>query len=260
MNINDLKPGDTFHAEGYGMVEFKRWDVYMGQRTAEIALLDHNHERRNPLPQDLERRMKPSSTTPRGLHTLAAELNAEADRLERENVYSAQGITRDWLRDMAVAVLSHASETAPPTDDQLSRLFANYRHYVTDRAPAKDLGELHERQRKAWEGVFGAACTPTSATPAMKEPSEAVLEAADDFLSQGTYLTHPNVRAYLGTENGDDPEAWHSDWRKEFCRVILAAADSADDKRSATPAKCQRCDYPNCFCKDAPPSTGFHKR
>jgi hypothetical protein len=100
----------------------------------------------------------------------------------------------------------------------------------------------------------------SSATPAMKEPSEAVLEAADDFLSQGTYLTHPNVRAYLGTENGDDPEAWHSDWRKEFCRVILAAADSADDKRSATPAKCQRCDYPNCFCKDAPPSTGSHKR
>jgi hypothetical protein len=100
----------------------------------------------------------------------------------------------------------------------------------------------------------------SSATPAMKEPSEAVLEAADDFLSQGTYLTHPNVRAYLGTENGDDPEAWHSDWRKEFCRVILAAADSADDKRSATPAKCQRCDYPNCFCKDAPPSTGSHKQ
>jgi hypothetical protein len=29
---------------------------------------------------------------------------------------------------------------------------------------------------------------------------------------------------------------------------------------SATPAKCQRCDYPNCFCKDVPPSTAGGKQ
>lgn len=32
---------------------------------------------------------------------IAAELRAVADRLERENVFSAQGITRDWLRSLA---------------------------------------------------------------------------------------------------------------------------------------------------------------
>jgi hypothetical protein len=80
------------------------------------------------------------STTPRGLYTIAAELNAEADRLERENVYSAQGITRDWLRDMAVAVLSHASETAPPS--ALSLEYAGRQGYIEGYADAlKDLGQ-----------------------------------------------------------------------------------------------------------------------
>lgn len=32
---------------------------------------------------------------------IAIECESEADRLERENVYSAQGITRDWLRECA---------------------------------------------------------------------------------------------------------------------------------------------------------------
>jgi hypothetical protein len=34
-----------------------------------------------------------------------------------------------------------------------------------------------------------------------------------------------------------------------------AAEQLGDMARDATAAKCQRCDYPNCFCKDAPPST-----
>ncbi len=32
---------------------------------------------------------------------IALEFDLEADRLEHENVYSAQGITRDWMRDCA---------------------------------------------------------------------------------------------------------------------------------------------------------------
>ena len=55
--VDDLKPGDTFRADGYGLVRFERWDVYMGQRTAEISLLDYNEERRNPLPEDLQERI-----------------------------------------------------------------------------------------------------------------------------------------------------------------------------------------------------------
>lgn len=44
------------------------------------------------------------------IEQISLEIEAEADRLQRENVYSAQGITRDWLRDIARRMRAAVSE------------------------------------------------------------------------------------------------------------------------------------------------------
>ena len=70
-----------------------------------------------------------------GLRKVAANLEAEAGRFERENVYSAQGLTRDWLRLEAAMILANVrvieasaversavsarAEPRPLTDDEI---------------------------------------------------------------------------------------------------------------------------------------------
>jgi hypothetical protein len=44
----------------------------------------------------------------------------------------------------------------------------------------------------------------------------------------------------------------------QAARSLLS--EGSTPSSAMAPPKCMRCDYPNCFCKDAPPSTTGHKR
>mgnify|MGYP001613738238 CR=1 FL=1 len=55
----------------------------------------------------------------------------------------------------------------------------------------------------------------------MKEAVDAALAFSKE--GEGMYLSHPKVRPYLGTANGDSPEAWHRDYIEALCKVIVAA-------------------------------------
>lgn len=57
-----------------------------------------------------------------------------------------------------------------------------------------------------------------------KRSLDAMVDAALSFEKKLTYLTHPKVRDYLGTDNGDSPEAWTRDYITELLRTALAAA------------------------------------
>ena len=56
------------------------------------------------------------------------------------------------------------------------------------------------------------------------EPAEEMIDAVKLFLSQNGYLTHPAVRAWRGTENGDTKAVWMRDYYIALCKAMLAAA------------------------------------
>ena len=58
---------------------------------------------------------------------------------------------------------------------------------------------------------------------------EAMVNAAIAFGKDHSYLSHPKVRDYYGTQNGDSPEKWERAYLTELCRAILAAASSGHE-------------------------------
>lgn len=54
-------------------------------------------------------------------------------------------------------------------------------------------------------------------------PSEAAIDAALAFLHKSRYLSHPDVREWRGTANGDTEEAWNRDYVAALLRAALAA-------------------------------------
>ncbi|WP_059413405.1 hypothetical protein [Cupriavidus basilensis] len=52
-DVSTLKPGEIIHTTNWGVAEFRRWDSYRGQRTAEIRSIDYGGTY-NPFPKQLQ--------------------------------------------------------------------------------------------------------------------------------------------------------------------------------------------------------------
>ncbi len=66
--------------------------------------------------------------------------------------------------------------------------------------------------------------------PESRSVSSSVIDAAIAWSERQSYLSHPGVREYRGTENGDSPEAWQRDYVAALCEVILTASRSEIEK------------------------------
>lgn len=58
------------------------------------------------------------------------------------------------------------------------------------------------------------------------EPTEEMVDATIQFISKRGVLSHPQVRDWRGTENGDTEAAWEKDYCVALCKAMLAAAPS----------------------------------
>lgn len=80
--------------------------------------------------------------------------------------------------------------------------------------------------------------------------TDAMLDVAMAFGKDGSYLGHPKVRQWRGTENGDSQEAWNRDYTAELLREILAVAPSSPQsatQRLAPPTDDEIAAYRNLF-------------
>lgn len=59
--------------------------------------------------------------------------------------------------------------------------------------------------------------------------------AALAFINEGSLLSHPKVRPYRGTENGDRPQAWERDYAAALCGVVLDAYLARSEKACSVP-------------------------
>lgn len=90
-----------------------------------------------------------------------------------------------------------------------------------------DIGMLPEQLRrgsKEWDRMMQIAFHFRSAVSERRDtPSEAAIDAALAFLHKSRYLSHPDVREWRGTANGDTEEAWNRDYVAALLRAALAA-------------------------------------
>lgn len=68
---------------------------------------------------------------------------------------------------------------------------------------------------------------PADVKPPSDKHDDKIVDAAIAFAKDHNYLSHPKVRPYMGTENGDDPDRWNRDYVAALCRVILDASRSS---------------------------------
>lgn len=53
------------------------------------------------------------------------------------------------------------------------------------------------------------------------------------FLKVGSYLSHPQVRPWRGTANGDSEEAWNRDYAAALARALLRTSSPAQGSSGA---------------------------
>lgn len=77
----------------------------------------------------------------------------------------------------------------------------------------------------AWQKEMKALRAALSTPEPSREPTQEEVEALLEFESKASYLAHPDVRPFNGTDNGDSIEGWNRDLATAKCRAILAAKE-----------------------------------
>lgn len=81
------------------------------------------------------------------------------------------------------------------------------------------------------EGFYNLYTEPQPAIPEgyMLEPTEQMIRNVELFIKCKGHLSHPLVRAYKGTVNGDSPELWERDYVIALCKSMLETTQKIGD-------------------------------
>lgn len=143
----------------------------------------------------------------------SALLNAFGWFQEGWNRRLAVDAGRDACEELVTAIECEAA-------DYLNRGFTDDHYVVAVRK------EIAIRMRAALSRP-----APEAGVRVPVEPTDEMLDAARAFADESSYLAHPKVRPWRGTDNGDTHEAWERDYYKAMWQAMLSAAQSAKPAR-----------------------------